>query len=114
MRLSIRWQLALVSVALSLLPIAAAGAIAYRSAGAALEERIRFNLETLASLTSEKLDRLLFDRQQNLQGLAQLGFIQDDTVTGDADGRIQQFLQQTKRGVDLNQELWVANVAGTH
>jgi len=113
MRLSIRWQLALVSVALSLLPIAAAGAIAYRSAGAALEERIRFNLETLASLTSEKLDRLLFDRQQNLQGLAQLGFIQDDTVTGDADGRIQQFLQQTKRGVDLNQELWVANVAGT-
>ena len=41
------------------------------------------------------------------------GFVQDDTVTGDADGRILQFLQQAKRGVDLNQELWVANAAGT-
>ena len=113
MRLSIRWQLALVSVALALLPMAITGVIAYRSARGALEERIRFNLETLASLTAEKLDRLLLDRQQNLRGLSQLGFVQDDTVTGDADGRILQFLQQAKRGVDLNQELWVANAAGT-
>ena len=113
MRLSIRWQLALVSVALSLLPMAIAGVIAYRSARGALEERIQFNLETLASLSAEKLDRLLLDRQQNLRGLSQLGFLQDDTVTGDADGRILQFLQQAKRGVDLNQELWVANAAGT-
>jgi methyl-accepting chemotaxis protein len=113
MRLSIKWQLTLVSVALSLLPIAITGVIAYRSARGALEERIRFNLETLASLTSEKLERLLLDREQNLRGLSQIGFIQDDTVTGDADGRILQFLQQAKRGVDLNQELWVANAAGT-
>jgi len=113
MRLSIRWQLALVSVALSVLPMAVTGIIAYRSARGALEERIRFNLETLASLTAEKLERLLLDRQQNLRGLSQLGFVQDDTVTGDADGRILQFLQQAKRGVDLNQELWVANAAGT-
>ena len=113
MRLSIRWQLALVSVALALLPMAIIGVIAYRSARGALEERIRFNLETLASLTAEKLDRLLLDRQQNLRGLSQLGFVQDDTVTGDADARILQFLQQAKRGVDLNQELWVANAAGT-
>ena len=113
MRLSIRWQLALVSVALSLLPMAVTGIIAYRSARGALEERIRFNLETLSSLTAEKLERLLLDRQQNLRGLSQVGFIQDDTVTGDADGRILQFLQQAKRGVDLNQELWVANAAGT-
>ena len=113
MRLSIRWQLALVSVALSLLPIAITGVIAYRSARGALDERIRFNLETLASLTADKLERLLLDRQQNLRGLSQLGFVQDDTVTGDADGRILQFLQQAKRGVDLNQELWVANAAGT-
>ena len=69
MRLSIRWQLALVSVALSLLPMAITGVIAYRSARGALEERIRFNLETLASLTAEKLERLLLDRHQNLRGL---------------------------------------------
>ena len=113
MRLSIRWQLALVSVALSLLPIALAGVLAYRSAGEALEERIQFNLETLASLSAEKLQRLLLDRHQALRGWSQLGFLQDDTVTGDTDGRIQQFLGEAKRNFDLYQEIWVANAAGT-
>ena len=113
MRLSIRWQLALVSAALSLVPIVITGVIAYGSARGALEERIRFNLETLASQTDEKLERLLLDQQQNLSGWSQLRFIQDDTVTGDADGRILQFLQGAKRSFDLHQELWVANAAGT-
>src|SRR5262245_53525069 len=112
MRLSIRWQLALVSVALSLLPIVFVGVIAYRSARGALEERIRFNLETLATQTSERTNRLLQDRQQNLRVWSQLGFMQDDTVTGDADGRVLQFLQEAKRNSDLTEELWVANAAG--
>ena len=102
MRLSIRWQLALVSVALALLPMAITGVIAYRSARGALEERIRFNLETLAALTAEKLDRLLLDRQQNLRGLSQLGFVQDDTVTGDADGRILQFLRSRPSAASIS------------
>ena len=34
-------------------------------------------------------------------------------MTGDADGRIQQFLQEAKRNTDVAQELWVANAAGT-
>ncbi len=113
MRLSIRWQLALVSVALSLLPIAVVGVVAYRSARGALEERIRFNLETLASQTDERLERLLLDRQQNLRTWSQIGFIRDDAVTGDADGRVLQFLQEAKRNSDLAQEFWVANAAGT-
>jgi methyl-accepting chemotaxis protein len=113
MRLSIRWQLAFVSVALSLLPIVFVGVIAYRSAQGALEERIRFNLETLGSQTQEKVNRLLLDRQQNLRVWSQLGFIRDDTVTGDADGRVFQFLQEAKRNSDLTQEIWVANAAGT-
>ena len=113
MRLSIRWQLALVSVVLSLVPIAVTGFIGYRTARAALEERIRFNLESLSTLTDEKLERLLLDRYQNLTGRAQLGFVQDDTVTGDVDGRILQFLQEAKRNFDLTQELWVADAAGT-
>ena len=44
---------------------------------------------------------------------SQLGFIRDDAVTGDADGRILQFLQEAKRNTDVAQEFWVANVAGT-
>jgi methyl-accepting chemotaxis protein len=113
MRLTIRGQLALVSVALSLLPIAVAGVIAYYSARGALEERIQFNLETLASLSAEKLQRLLLDRHQGVRGWSQLGFIQDDTVTGDTDGRIRQFLGEAKRNFDLYQEIVVANAAGT-
>jgi methyl-accepting chemotaxis protein len=113
MRLSIRWKLALVSVVLSLLPIVVVGFVAYRSARGALEERIRFNLETLASQSQEKLNRLLQDRQQNLKVWSQLGFMRDDTVTGDADGRVLQFLQEAKRNSDLTQEFWVANAAGT-
>lgn len=113
MRLNIRWQLALVSVALSLLPIAVVGVLAYRIARGALEERIRFNLETLAVQSDEKLERLLLDRQQNLAVWSQLGFIRDDAVTGDTDGRILQFLQEAKRNSDLTQEFWVANAAGT-
>jgi methyl-accepting chemotaxis protein len=113
MRLSIRWQLALVSVALSLLPIAFVGWFAYGSARGALEDRIRFNLETMASQTDEKLNRLLLDRQQNLKVWSQLGFMRDDAVTGDADGRVLQFLQEAKRNSDLTQEFWVANAAGT-
>jgi methyl-accepting chemotaxis protein len=113
MRLSIRWQLAAVSVALSLLPLAVTGVVAYRIARGALEQSIRFNLETLASQSDEKLERLLLDRQQSLRGWSQLRLIQDDTVTGDADGRVLQFLNDAKRNFDLNQELWVASAAGT-
>ena len=85
LKLNIRWQLALVSVALSLLPIAVVGVLAYQIARGALEERIRFNLETLAFQSDEKLERLLLDQHQNLAVWSQLGFIRDDTVTGDAD-----------------------------
>ena len=112
-RLNIRWQLALVSVALSLLPIAVVGILAYGIARTALEERIRFNLETLAVLSDEKLERLLLDQHQNLAVWSQLGFIRDDAVSGDADGRILQFLQEAKRNTDIAQEFWVASVAGT-
>ena len=113
LKLNIRWQLALVSVALSLLPIVIVGILAYRIARGALEERIRLNLETLAVQSDEKLERLLLDHHQNLAVWSQLGFIRDDAVTGDADGRIQQFLQEAKRNTDVAQELWVANAAGT-
>ena len=113
LKLNIRWQLALVSVALSLLPIAVVGVLAYRIARGALEERIRMNLETLALQSDEKLERLLLDQHQNLAVWSQLGFVRDDAVTGDADGRIQQFLQEAKRNTDVAQELWVANAAGT-
>ena len=113
LKLNIRWQLALVSVALSLLPIAIVGIFAYQIARGALEERIRTNLETLAVQSDEKLERLLLDQHQNLAVWSQLGFVRDDAVTGDADGRIQQFLQEAKRNTDVAQELWVANAAGT-
>ncbi len=113
LKLSIRWQLALVSVALSLLPIAVVGILAYQIARGALEERIRLNLETLAVQSDEQLERLLLDHHQNLAVWSQLGFIRDDAVTGDADGRIQQFLLEAKRNTDVAQEYWVANAAGT-
>ena len=113
LKLNIRWQLALVSVALSVLPIVVVGILAYQIARDALEERIRLNLETLAVQSDEKLERLLLDHHQNLAVWSQLGFIRDDAVTGDADGRIHQFLQEAKRNTDVAQELWVANAAGT-
>src|SRR5688500_11539124 len=113
LKLSIRSQLALVSVALSLLPIVVVGTLAFWIARDALEERIRLNLETLAVQSDEKLERLLLDQHQNLAVWSQLGFIRDDAVTGDADGRIQQFLQEAKRNTDVAQELWVAHAAGT-
>ncbi len=111
MRLNVRWQLAVVLVTLSLLPMAVTGIVAYRSARGALDQSIRFNLETLASQTEERLERLLLDRQVSLRGWSQLRLIQDDTVTADADGRILQFLQDAKRNFDL-QEAWVASAAG--
>ena len=111
MRLSVRWQLVLVLVTLSLVPMAVSGVAAYRSARGALDQSIRFNLESLAVQTEERLERLLLDRQVSLRGWSQLRLIQDDTVTADADGRILQFLQDAKRNFEL-QELWVANAAG--
>lgn len=113
MKLNIRSQLTVVSVALSLVPIAVVGIFTYQIARDALEERIRFNLETLAVQSDEKIERLLLDQYQNLAVWAQLGFIRDDAVTGDADGRILQFLQEARRNTDVAQEFWVANVAGT-
>jgi methyl-accepting chemotaxis protein len=113
LKLNIRWQLALATVIFSLLPIVFVGVLAYRIARGALEERIRFNLETLASQTDENFERLLLDHHQNLAVWSQLGFIRDDAVTGDADGRILQFLQEAKRNTDIAQEFWVASAAGT-
>lgn len=111
MKLSVRWQLVLVLVTLSLLPMALSGFAAYRSSRGALDQSIRFNLESLAVQTEERLERLLLDRQVSLRGWSQTRLIQDDTVTGDADGRILQFLQDAKKNFEL-QELWVANAAG--
>lgn len=111
MRLSVRWQLVLVLVTLSLLPMALSGVAAYRSSRGALDQSIRFNLESLAIQTEERLERLLLDRQVSLRGWSQLRAMQDDTVTADADGRILQFLQDAKKNFEL-QELWVANAAG--
>jgi methyl-accepting chemotaxis protein len=111
MRLSVRWQLVLVLVALSLVPMALSGVAAYRIARGALDQSIRFNLESLAVQTEERLELLLLDRQVSLRGWSQLRLIQDDTLTADADGRVLQFLQDAKRNFEL-QELWVANAAG--
>ncbi len=111
MRLSVRWQLVLVLVTLSLLPMTLSGVAAYRSARGALDQSIRFNLESLAVQTEERLERMILDRQASLNGWSQLRLIQDDTVTADADGRILQFLQDAKRNFEL-QELWVASAAG--
>jgi methyl-accepting chemotaxis protein len=101
----------LVLVTLSLVPMALSGFAAYRSSRGALDQSIRFNLESLAVQTEERLERLLLDRQVSLRGWSQTRLIQDDTVTGDADGRILQFLQDAKKNFEL-QELWVANAAG--
>jgi methyl-accepting chemotaxis protein len=111
MRLSVRWQLVLVLVTLSLVPMTLSGVAAYRSARGALDQSIRFNLESLATQTEERLERMILDRQASLNGWSQLRLIQDDTVTADADNRILQFLQDAKRNFEL-QELWVANAAG--
>jgi methyl-accepting chemotaxis protein len=111
MRLSVRWQLVVVLVALSLVPMALSGVAAYRIARGALDQSIRFNLESLAVQTEERLELLLLDRQESLRGWSELRLIQDDTLTGDTDGRILQFLLDAKRNFQL-QELWVANAAG--
>jgi methyl-accepting chemotaxis protein len=111
MRLSVRWQLVLVLVTLSLVPMGLSGVAAYRSARGALDQSIRFNLESLAVQTEERLERLILDRQASLRGWSQLRMIQDDTVTADADNRILQFLQDARRNFEL-QELWVASAAG--
>src|SRR4029453_8297472 len=113
LKLNIRWQLALVSVALSLVPIAVGGVLAYQIARGALEERIRLNLETLAVQSDEKLERLLLDHHQNLAVWSQLGFIRDDAVTGDADGSLYKFLREAKRTTHVARGQWVANAAGT-
>ena len=77
MRLSVRWQLVLVLVTLSLVPMGLSGVAAYRSARGALDQSIRFNLESLAVQTEERLERLILDRQASLRGWSQLRFIQD-------------------------------------
>lgn len=109
MGLKIKGQLVLVSVILSLLPIAITGLVAYYTARDALETRIRFNLETLATETLKTVERILLERNHNLQAWAKLRFIQDDTVTSDADLKISQFLQDAKKNFDFYQEIWVAN-----
>lgn len=112
MRLKIKLQLTLVSLILSLLPILLTGWIAYQSARSALEERIRFNLESLASETLDKLERILLERQHDISEWAKLGFVQDDVVTGDVDNRIFQFLKDEKKNSELFHEIWVANAEG--
>ena len=58
-------------VTLSLLPMALSGFAAYRSSRGALDQSIRFNLESLAVQTEERLERLLLDRQVSLRGWSQ-------------------------------------------
>ena len=64
-------------------------------------ERVAFD-EALSRIFA---DDQIFDRVH----VARIGLL---GLTGDADGRIQQFLQEAKRNTDVAQELWVANAAG--
>src|SRR5205085_1300750 len=60
-----------------------------------------------------KVNTALLGCQDNLAAWSRLRLVEDEILTGDAQGRIQQFLQETRPNYALHRAIWVADATGT-
>lgn len=96
----------------ALLPMLVMTLLAFFQARTVLRDEIRHDMQTRASAAMSEVDRMMFERVQNVASWSRLDVMTDEMRIGDIDKRLSHFLadlKQSYRGV--YQELYVVNAA---
>lgn len=93
--LSIRKLLLIAFLLVGLLPALLLSAVSFYQARQALRVEIKRDLQTTGRAVAEHVDRVLFERLQNVRSWSQLAVMQDMQI-GDVDKRLSVFLQETR------------------
>ncbi len=93
--LPIRYLLLGAFLLTSLLPVTLITGLAFYEARTALKTEIQHDLETRASATADDIDRMMFERLQNVASWRKLEVMQDAMI-GDVDKRVSKFLAELK------------------
>jgi signal transduction histidine kinase len=93
--LPIRTILLLAFLLVGLLPIVLMSVSAFFQAKSALTTEITHDMQTRANATANEIDRLMFERLQNVASWSRLELMQDARI-GDVDKRLSHFLQELK------------------
>lgn len=95
-----------------LLPTILIASLAYSEARAALRLEIEHDLQTRAIATAGEIDRMMFERLQNVASWNHLEIMQDVRI-GDVDKRLSKFLAELKSSyLDVYTELYVLDRQG--
>lgn len=96
----------------ALLPMLLMMVLAFYEARTVLRDEIRHDMQTRASAAMSEVDRMMFERLQNVASWSRLDVITDEARIGDIDKRLSHFLVDLKRSYrGVYQELYVINTA---
>jgi signal transduction histidine kinase len=93
--LSIKQLLLLAFLLAGLLPAMLVSILSFYQAGDALKEEISHDLQTLSISLANDVERVMFERVQNVHSWSQLAIMQDLQI-GDVDKRLATFLQESQ------------------
>ncbi|MDP2248151.1 MAG: two-component sensor histidine kinase, partial [Nitrosomonadales bacterium] len=111
-QLPIRYLLLGAFLLTSLLPTTLITGLAFYEARTALKTEIQHDLETRAHATADDIDRMMFERLQNVASWSKLEVMQDVRI-GDVDKRLSKFLSELKTSYQkVYQGLHVINPQG--
>lgn len=111
-RLSIRQLLLLAFLLAGLLPAMLVSFLSFYQARAALKKEITHDLQTLSGTVANDIERVIFERVQNVHSWSQLAVMQDIQI-GDIDKRVSTFLQELQSSYgDVYQSIYVVNTNG--
>jgi two-component system sensor histidine kinase HydH len=110
--LSIRYLLFAAFMLVGLLPMVLMSLSAFYEAKYALTTEIKHDMQTRANATASEVDRMMFERLQNVLSWSQLEIMQDVRV-GDVDKRLSNFLRELKMSYrDVYHALYVVDMQG--
>jgi two-component system, NtrC family, sensor histidine kinase HydH len=92
--LTIRKMLLIAFLLAGLLPALLVSVLSFYQARTALRTEIKHDLKTTGKAVGEHIDRVLFERVQNVRSWSQLAIMQDMQI-GDIDKRLSVFLEET-------------------
>lgn len=108
----IRYLLLGAFILAGLLPMLLITGLAFFEARSALTAEIQHDMQTRAAATADEIDRMMFERLQNIASWSRLEIMQDMRID-DVDKRLSRFLHELKLSYrDVYLELYVVDNAG--
>ncbi|OYZ11921.1 MAG: two-component sensor histidine kinase [Methylophilales bacterium 16-45-7] len=95
--LSIKQLLLLAFILAGLLPAMLVSFLSFNQASNALKKEILHDLQTLSATVAADVERMMFERLQNVHSWSQLGLMQE-VLIGDIDKRLSIFLSESQQG----------------